>query len=108
MKTKHFAPEIEVVELEVIVAADEYQGILDGAGAIQKRVSKFWEDKLMNEDGSFKGFNRIRVKAHGKSKDILFARQTICKTSIGEKPNTTPVFAIKVDTLGLTLVKSGV
>ena len=105
MKTRQLVKKVPVVELVVMVTADEYQGILDGVGAIKKRVCKLWEQRLMNENGTFKKFNRIRVKAHGMAKDIIFARRTICKTSIGKKPNSTPVFAIKVDCLNFKLVK---
>lgn len=88
--------ESEIKELEVTVNAEEFQEILASFSAIKKRVSRLWEERLMkkNKKGKFKRFDQIRIKAHGLG-ELIAPITTICKTSIGTKPNTTPVFAIK-------------
>lgn len=94
----------KIKELLLTVSAEEYQRVLGGAGAITKRVSRLWEDKLMKKSGDFRKFRQIRVRAHGVG-EMVFPRRTICKTSLGEKPNAVPVFAFKVDTQNIHIVK---
>lgn len=86
----------EFKELEITVTADEFQLILDGSSVVKKKVCRLWQDRLLkkNKSGKFKRFDQVRVKAHGKG-EFTAPITTICKTSIGERPNTTPVFAIK-------------
>ena len=90
-----------IKELELTVTANEFQTLLNGAGAIQKKVSKLWSDRLTkktkkNKGEKFKDFDLVRVTAHGLG-EFTAPITRLCKTSIGVKPNTTPVFAIKIN-----------
>ena len=97
-------------ELEVTVTDDEFKEIIDGAGAIKKKVSKRWNEILMKKSkkkgkgDKFRKFDLLRARAHGIG-ELTAPITTICKTSIGKKPNHTPVFAIKIDIFKLQLTK---